>query len=104
MKKLIKYDSYSAITIANDVLTKGGIIAYPTDTLYGLGCNAKNDSAIKNLNKITIQPLDEKKFINGVTISKFNNKDDIYRVFSKNNIFIGIGEINKKNLRHKQLV
>ena len=51
MKKLIKYDSYSAITIANDVLTKGGIIAYPTDTLYGLGCNAKNDSAIKNLNK-----------------------------------------------------
>ena len=52
MKKLIKYDSYSAITIANDVLTKGGIIAYPTDTLYGLGCNAKNVSAIKNLNKI----------------------------------------------------
>jgi tRNA pseudouridine55 synthase len=62
------------------------------------------EDAFKNLNKITIQPLDEKKFINGVTISKFNNKDDIYRVFSKNNIFIGIGEINKKNLRHKQLV
>ena len=62
------------------------------------------EDAFKNLNKITIQPLDEKKFINGVTISEFNNKDDIYRVFSKNNIFIGIGEINKKNLRHKQLV
>lgn len=62
------------------------------------------EDAFKNLNKITIQPLDEKKFINGVTISEFNNKDDIYRVFSKNNIFIGIGEINKKNLKHKQLV
>ena len=62
------------------------------------------EDAFKNLNKITIQPLDEKKFINGVTISEFNNKDDIYRVFSKNNIFIGIGEINNKNLKHKQLV
>ena len=62
------------------------------------------EDAFKNLNKITIQPHDEKKFINGVTISEFNNKDDIYRVFSKNNIFIGIGEINKKNLKHKQLV
>ena len=62
------------------------------------------EDAFKNLNKITIQPLDEKKFINGVTISEFNNKDDIYRVFSKNNTFIGIGEINKKNLKHKQLV
>ena len=62
------------------------------------------EDAFKNLNKITIQPLDEKKFINGVTISEFNNKDDIYRVFSKNNTFIGIGEINKKNLKRKQLV
>ncbi len=62
------------------------------------------ENAFKNLNKITIEPLDEKKFINGVTISKFNNKDDIYRVFSKNNTFIGIGEINKNNLKHKQLV
>ncbi len=62
------------------------------------------ENAFKNLNKITIEPLDEKKFINGVTISKFNNKDDIYRVFSNNNTFIGIGEINKNNLKHKQLV
>ena len=62
------------------------------------------ENAFKNLNKIIIQPLDEKKFINGVTISKFNYKDDTYRVFSKNNTFIGIGEINRNNLKHKQLV
>ena len=30
------------------------------------------ENAFKNLNKIIIQRLDEKKFINGVTISKFN--------------------------------
>ncbi len=52
MRKLIKYDSHNAIAIASDILKKGGIIAYPTDTLYGLGCNAKNVIAIKKLNKI----------------------------------------------------
>jgi len=52
LKKLIRHDSHNAITQAYDVLEKGGIIAYPTDTLYGLGCNSKNEIAIKKLNKI----------------------------------------------------
>ena len=31
---------------------KGGIIAYPTDTIYGFGCDSTNDAAIKKLNKL----------------------------------------------------
>lgn len=33
-------------------LIKGGIIAYPTDTVYGLGCDAMNMEAVKRLFKI----------------------------------------------------
>ena len=52
MEKLIKLDEPNAVLEACNVLKKGGIIAYPTDTLYGLGCDSKNEKAIKKLNKI----------------------------------------------------
>ena len=62
------------------------------------------EDAFKNLEKIKIQHNDEKKFINGVTIPNFNFQDAQYRIFNKNNNFVGIGEIIKNNLKHKQLV
>lgn len=34
------------------VLKQGGVIAYPTDTTYGIGCNIFNRSGIKNIYKI----------------------------------------------------
>ena len=34
------------------ILEAGGIIAYPTDTIYGLGCDACNDGAIQKINSI----------------------------------------------------
>ena len=52
MKKLIKSSAPNAVLEACNVLNKGGIIAYPTDTLYGLGCDSKNEKSIKKLNKI----------------------------------------------------
>jgi len=41
-----------AISIAFNIVNKGGVIIYPTDTLYGLGVDATNTNAIKMLNKI----------------------------------------------------
>lgn len=35
-----------------DVLKKGGIIIYPTDTVYGLGCDITNPKAIERICKI----------------------------------------------------
>ena len=32
-----------------DILLKGGIIVYPTDTVYGLGCNLMNKKAIERI-------------------------------------------------------
>lgn len=34
---------------AIDVLQKGGIILYPTDTIWGIGCDATNAKAVKRI-------------------------------------------------------
>ncbi|MEM3506605.1 MAG: L-threonylcarbamoyladenylate synthase [Candidatus Bathyarchaeia archaeon] len=41
-----------AIKKASYVVKRGGIIVYPTDTVYGLGCNPFNEEAVKRLIKI----------------------------------------------------
>ena len=35
-----------------EVLKKGGIIIYPTDTVYGLGCDITNQKAIERIAKL----------------------------------------------------
>jgi L-threonylcarbamoyladenylate synthase len=42
----------SEINIVHDFLSKGKIIAYPTDTIYGLGCLATDVKAVKKIFKI----------------------------------------------------
>ncbi|MEG1573449.1 MAG: L-threonylcarbamoyladenylate synthase [Bacteroidales bacterium] len=37
------------IRLACDILEKGGIILYPTDTIWGIGCDATNDNAVKKV-------------------------------------------------------
>ncbi|HAH24198.1 MAG TPA: threonylcarbamoyl-AMP synthase [Prolixibacteraceae bacterium] len=37
------------IKAALEVLQKGGVILYPTDTIWGLGCDACNEEAVKRI-------------------------------------------------------
>lgn len=37
---------------ADEILRKGGVILYPTDTVWGLGCDATNDAAVKRIYEI----------------------------------------------------
>lgn len=37
------------IKAALDVLQKGGVILYPTDTIWGLGCDACNEEAVRRI-------------------------------------------------------
>jgi L-threonylcarbamoyladenylate synthase len=37
---------------ALEVLRKGGIILYPTDTIWGLGCDATNEEAVRRIYQI----------------------------------------------------
>jgi L-threonylcarbamoyladenylate synthase len=38
-----------AIKKAVEVLSKGGIILYPTDTVWGIGCDATNEEAVRKV-------------------------------------------------------
>lgn len=40
------------INKAVEVLNKGGVILYPTDTIWGLGCDATNEDAVKRIYEI----------------------------------------------------
>jgi L-threonylcarbamoyladenylate synthase len=42
----------ATIQRAAQTLEKGGVIIYPTDTVYGLGCNPFNEDAVKRVFKI----------------------------------------------------
>ncbi len=52
MVKIIPKNHPDAVKEACKVLYDDGIIVYPTDTIYGFGCNAKSEAAINKLNSL----------------------------------------------------
>src|SRR3989338_5762363 len=54
----------SCIEKATLVLREGGVIIYPTDTLYGLGADALSDSAVEKI--YAIKGRDERKPIHAI--------------------------------------
>ncbi len=55
---------------AIETLKKGGIIIYPTDTIWGIGCDATNEKAVNKIYKLK-KRLEKKTMI--VLICKSNN-------------------------------
>ena len=51
-----------AIQNVVDVLKKGGLIIYPTDTVYGLGCDITNVKALDRIAKIKGVKLERSNF------------------------------------------
>lgn len=47
------------INKALEVLKNGGVILYPTDTIWGLGCDATNETAVDKLLKIKNRPAEK---------------------------------------------
>ncbi len=74
-----------------DTLRNGGIIIYPTDTLYGLGCDITNHKAVDKIAKI--KGIDPKKANFSFIIEDLSHINDYAKPFD-NNIF----KILKKNL------
>lgn len=54
--------SEAAIKKVVDVLRDGGIIIYPTDTVYGLGCDITNSRALERIAKIKGIKLEKANF------------------------------------------
>ena len=49
---IVKSTDPLAIEKSINILKKGGVIVYPTDTLYGFGVDANNNYAIERINKL----------------------------------------------------
>lgn len=52
-------DFYSEVEAALNALRNEGVILYPTDTIWGLGCDATAEAAVKNI--YTIKQRDDSK-------------------------------------------
>lgn len=107
-----------AIEQVVEVLKKGGIIIYPTDTIYGLGCDITNQKAIERICKIRgikpekanfsficsdlshisdfIKPIDTtafrllKKALPGPFTFIFNANNNVPKLLSSNKKTVGI--------------
>ena len=60
---------------ALEVLQNGGIILYPTDTVWGIGCDASNEEAVKKV--YALKQREESKSM----IVLMNNEKMLYNVF-----------------------
>ena len=59
------YDENPNTTVINkvvEVLKKGGLIIYPTDTVYGLGCDITNAKAVEKIARIKGIKVDKSNF------------------------------------------
>jgi len=74
-----------------ETLKRGGIIIYPTDTLYGLGCDITNHKAVDKIAKI--KGINPKKSNFSFIIEDLTRVNDYAKPFN-NNIF----KILKRNL------
>jgi L-threonylcarbamoyladenylate synthase len=64
------------IELAADVLRRGGLVAFPTETVYGLGANARDSVAVKRLFAVKGRPLDHPVIVH---IARVEQLDDIAR-------------------------
>lgn len=61
-----------AIKAAGDVIREGGLVAFPTETVYGLGANALNPEAVKKIFIAKGRPQDNPLIVH---VSDFNIED-----------------------------
>lgn len=68
------------INKAKNILKKGGLVIFPTETVYGLGGDATNDIAIRNIYNIKKRPT------NNPIICHFKDFDSVREDFQFNDI------------------
>lgn len=81
MTKIIKIDPHKIDTLllseAADVIKHGGLVAFPTETVYGLGADTFNDAAVRKIFAAKGRPVDNP------LISHISKMEDIERFASE---------------------
>jgi len=62
------------VRIAADFIKKGGSVAFPTETVYGLGADALNPNAVKGLFKAKRRPFDNPPIVH------VGNVEDVHKL------------------------
>lgn len=79
--EIIKLDpnniDITRIDYAADVLKAGGLVAFPTETVYGLGADATNEKAVKDIFKAKGRPSDNPLIVH------ISHKSDVNRLVTK---------------------
>lgn len=60
------------INMAGDILKRGGLVAFPTETVYGLGADGLNDFAVKKIYKAKGRPSDNPLILHISSITDLN--------------------------------
>ena len=71
---------FDKLNIASDIINDGGLVLFPTETVYGIGANALNDEAVKNIFKAKGRAQDNPLILH---ISDMKMLDDIAENISK---------------------
>jgi L-threonylcarbamoyladenylate synthase len=78
----MKLDLEAQILEASQVIQNGGLVAFPTETVYGLGANAFNTEAIAKIFKIKKRPADNPLIVH---ISSINMLPQLVSSISETN-------------------
>ena len=62
------------VQVAADIIRKGGLVAFPTETVYGLGADALSSRAVLALFKAKKRPIDNPPIVH------IENISDVYRL------------------------
>lgn len=78
--KIVKIDpeniDYNIIREAANIINRGGIVVFPTETVYGIGADALNDEAVDKIFKAKGRPQDNPLIVH---IAEFNELYDLIK-------------------------
>ena len=78
--KILSPDSYDDMQLAGEILRSGGLVAIPTETVYGLAANALNPEAVKNIYVVKGRPSDNPLIVH---INNFEDMKPLVREIPK---------------------
>ncbi|MBI2971656.1 MAG: threonylcarbamoyl-AMP synthase [Candidatus Aenigmarchaeota archaeon] len=83
---IMKSSDTKAITASVHILKNGGILVYPTETSYGLGCDATNERAVRKI--FLAKKRGSEKFL-PVIVSSASMAGKFYRIGDEARALIG---------------
>ncbi len=83
---LIRNANTDNIKIAAEIIAKGGLVAFPTETVYGLGASALNSESVLNVYKAKGRPADNPLIVHlakAEDAEKYAHTNELYYKLAK---------------------